>query len=133
MEGLQSAYFSSCLVLKTGSIAAEAYDMNSEAADLRLDFVRGYQLVKPGFFLFQNQPNPFSKSTTISFQLPEDGNAQLTIMDVNGRKLRTISKYFTQGYHTVELNKEELAYSGILYYQLEVNNFRAVRKMILID
>lgn len=133
LEGLQSANLSSCLVLKTGSIAAEAYDMNSEAADLRLDFVRGDQLVKPGFFLFQNQPNPFSKSTTISFQLPEDGNAQLTIMDVNGRKLRTISKYFTQGYHTVELNKEELAYSGILYYQLEVNNFRAVRKMILID
>ncbi len=49
----------------------------------------------------QNWPNPFNPSTTISFELPRAGEAELNIFDVKGRLVRNlISQSLPAGKHS---------------------------------
>jgi hypothetical protein len=40
--------------------------------------------------LHQNSPNPFNPETTLSFSLPADGQVELAVYDVSGRKVATL-------------------------------------------
>ena len=83
--------------------------------------------------LYQNTPNPFKAITVIGFDLPEAMDAKVTIYDVTGRVLRVINNTFVKGYNSVELNKNEIGSVGVLYYTLEAGDFKATRKMVVID
>jgi len=55
--------------------------------------------------LAQNYPNPFNPSTTISFDLPQAGHAELSVYDVAGRRVATIhSGSLGAGNHDVTWN-----------------------------
>ncbi|MCF8243208.1 MAG: T9SS type A sorting domain-containing protein [Melioribacteraceae bacterium] len=82
--------------------------------------------------LYQNYPNPFNPSTSISFQVPVQGDVQLKVFDLLGREVRTlINKSLQPGKHKVEFNAENLA-SGTYIYRLTIGNFSASKKMILL-
>ena len=85
------------------------------------------------YTLLQNQPNPFSDVTNISFTMGNTGLATLTIYDVTGKVVKTIEGNFEKGTHTVQLTKAELSANGILYYQLDSGDFTATKKMIIIE
>lgn len=121
------------LTLMNNNFKAEAYGENTEAFDLALKFYDNNNVSINGFYLFQNQPNPFSQSTNISFQLPKDGEVRLKVTDVDGRVLMNLSQFYKSGFHTVEIDKRELNRAGVLYYQLEMEGHRAIRKMLLIE
>jgi hypothetical protein len=40
--------------------------------------------------LEQCEPNPFSNETTVAYQVPDDGDVQLHVYDLNGRLVRTL-------------------------------------------
>ncbi|MFV1980232.1 MAG: CARDB domain-containing protein, partial [Rhodothermia bacterium] len=44
------------------------------------------------FALYQNFPNPFNPSTTIPFDLPENGNVEIVVYDIMGRQVLVIDK-----------------------------------------
>ncbi len=81
----------------------------------------------------QNRPNPFSETTVISFTLPREANATLSVYDISGKLLKQIKRLFPAGSNNVEIRAEELDASGVLYYQLESGAFKSTKKMILID
>jgi len=82
--------------------------------------------------LFQNYPNPFNPSTNIEYSLPQSGLVQLTIYNVLGKKISTLVNQFESGgNHMVSFNAANLP-SGIYFYKLQVNNFLAVKKLMLI-
>ncbi len=84
------------------------------------------------FLLSQNYPNPFNASTTISFSLPEARFVQLTVYDLLGREIRTLTDEFQQaGIHHFDLNASDLA-SGIYFYQLQAGESVASRRMVLL-
>jgi len=86
-----------------------------------------------GFVLYQNTPNPFENETAIVFELPNSGSATLTVYDLTGKVLKTISGEFVKGMNSVNMSKDDLqASGGVLYYQLETDNDTAVRKMIML-
>jgi hypothetical protein len=60
-------------------------------------------------------------------------NATLTVYDVNGKTLKTISSTYDEGMNNIRLNDSELGASGILYYQLQAGNFTANRKMVVFN
>jgi len=109
---------------------AEAYNSNLEVTDLNLEFTE--QLGKE-VVLMQNRPNPFTETTTITFVLPEDGPATLTVYDISGRLLKKVNGNFNAGNNNIELRAEELESTGVLYYQLESGAYKATKKMILIN
>lgn len=93
-------------------------------ADVALSFVDA-----DGFALLQNQPNPFADKTLIRFQLPRASEATLRVFDSNGRVVFTQSSFFTHGIHSVMVDLSAVQ-PGVLHYQLETAEQRAVRKMV---
>jgi Secretion system C-terminal sorting domain len=79
--------------------------------------------------LHQNRPNPFVNETTISFILPDDNTTELSIYDVNGRKVYTLNRTFNKGYNEVTINNTVLKNSGIYFYRLQSDKFTAIKRM----
>jgi hypothetical protein len=84
------------------------------------------------FDLAQNAPNPFNPTTTIRYEVPEDGFVTLSVFDVSGKEIATlVREYQTGNRYTVTFNGEDLA-SGIYFYRLQVGESIALKKMVLI-
>ncbi len=84
------------------------------------------------FEVYQNYPNPFNPSTKISFDLPIDGNVNVTVFDLSGKEIVTlINDVKTAGYYTIDFNASNLS-SGIYFYRISAGNFTATKKMTLI-
>ncbi|MCK6691756.1 MAG: PKD domain-containing protein [Thermoanaerobaculia bacterium] len=85
-----------------------------------------------GLQLYQNRPNPFSEGTIIGFKLPEACDAQLRIVDAQGREVLKIARAFQAGYHEEAIYMNEFGSGGIFYYELTTPVGRLVRKMTVI-
>ncbi len=103
---------------------AEAYDLEGNTLDLGLVLTKNKRI----FDLFQNQPNPFNQWTVIRFELPGESKGELTIFDLTGKKVKSISKVFQRGAN--ELMIDDLDQRGVFYYQLETDFGTKTAKMI---
>jgi hypothetical protein len=82
--------------------------------------------------LDQNYPNPFNPSTVITFDLPSQSNIQLSVFDLNGRRVGLLfSGNKTAGKHSVIWNATKQS-SGIYLLKLEAGNEVLTRKMTLV-
>jgi len=94
----------------------------------------------PGdFALFQNYPNPFNPVTTIGFELPEDSRVTLSIFNMLGQKVETLSRdeEFDSGENELEFDATRLA-SGVYLYRIDARSiegsgrsFTRTGKMVL--
>jgi hypothetical protein len=48
------------------------------------------QNVVKSFNMIKNYPNPFSSSTTIEYFIPEKGDIEIIIVDINGKIIRNL-------------------------------------------
>ena len=85
------------------------------------------------FELYQNEPNPFTQETNISFELPENGAAIISLYTVNGQLLRTYKIDGIEGYNELTVDKKDIGATGLVYYKLESKGYTATKHMILID
>jgi len=89
------------------------------------------------YVLGQNFPNPFNPSTTIEYDLKEDGMVSLKIYDILGQQVRELVQEWqpTGRYRVVWDSRNqggaEVA-NGIYFYELRSGNYRALRKMLLL-
>ncbi len=84
-----------------------------------------------------NYPNPFNPTTTISFSLPEDGNVELSIYNVKGQKVKTLTNEFlVKGLHSIEWNGKDnnnkSVSSGIYFYKISAGKSTSMKKMLLL-
>ena len=91
------------------------------------------KVVPNKFELFQNYPNPFNPSTTIKFSLPADSRVAINIYNILGERItELINGDYKAGFYKVQFNSANLSLaSGIYFYTIESQNFKAVKKMIL--
>lgn len=88
--------------------------------------------------LFHNFPNPFNPMTAISFSLPEKSEIELSVYNVKGQKVKTLTiDFYEKGNHSVIWNGDEEsgkpAGSGVYFYRLTVNGkMEAVKKCLLL-
>ena len=83
------------------------------------------------FSLEQNYPNPFNPTTNIEFNLPEQGEVELTVYDLLGNKIKTlVNEQKNAGNYNVTFDGKNLA-SGVYYYLLKTNGSLITKKMIL--
>jgi PKD-like domain/Secretion system C-terminal sorting domain len=76
---------------------------------------------KENLFSVTNYPNPFSRKTTIDFNLPEPGIVTIDIFNIFGEHLLNIpDNYFTQGKHDVSINMSNFV-DGIYSYKVKYN------------
>jgi len=82
--------------------------------------------------LGQNYPNPFNPTTTITYGLPEDSYVSIKVFSVLGQEVETlVETYKPAGYYRVEFDAKNLQ-SGIYFYQINANNYTAIKKMIVV-
>ena len=83
------------------------------------------------FALFQNYPNPFNPETTISYNLPKQGEVNIKIYNLMGQEVLTlVDKQQAAGRHQAKWRASHLP-SGIYICRLRTAEFTATRKLIL--
>ena len=84
------------------------------------------------FALSQNNPNPFSRETAISYMLPASGHTILKIYDVSGRVVEIlVDEELTPGIYSVNWDRNDTA-SGTYFYRLSSNGKTLTKKMTVV-
>ena len=92
--------------------------------------------------LLPNYPNPFNPETWIPFRAAKDGNASVTIYDINGTIIRFLPiGYVLAGnylgpdkaiYWNGKTDAGEYVSSGTYFYQIKLVDYTETRKMIIV-
>ena len=81
--------------------------------------------------LFDNYPNPFNPTTTINYQLPENGYVTIKVYDLLGKEMATlVNENKSAGYHRVNFDASKLT-SGVYVYTIQAGNYFESKKMLL--
>ncbi len=115
------------------------YSLSKRFADEVILGKAGYKQVKyqgslavTDYAIEQNYPNPFNPSTTIRYQIPQDGLVTLKVYDILGKEVATlVNDVKASGRYEVNFNASSLA-SGVYLYRLIVNEYVNVKKMLLL-
>lgn len=84
------------------------------------------------FQLQEAYPNPFNPSTTIAFQLAQNGPHELAVYNILGQKITVLSRgYATAGNYKVRWNASNQP-SGIYFIRLTAHGQMNVRKVTLL-
>lgn len=71
--------------------------------------------------LLKNYPNPFNSSTVISWDMPVNGKAELSVYNQKGQLVKCLNNCsLKKGVHSVVFEADGLD-SGIYFYQLKIN------------
>lgn len=105
--------------------------MSVDIIDQTANLVNTEEIVYPEkMILCQNYPNPFNPETQIRFYLPGKGDVRLTIFNMLGQEIYSITKSnVSVGYNTITFNGSNFA-SGIYFYQLKAGNFTEMKRMV---
>jgi hypothetical protein len=88
--------------------------------------------ISNSYTLKQNYPNPFNPKTIINYELPITNYVDLSVYDLLGQKVVTlVSEYQNAGYHQVEWDASDFS-SGVYVYELKADDYRDVKKMVLL-
>jgi hypothetical protein len=94
-------------------------------------------LTRDADLLYQAYPNPFGSSTTISFNLPADGQVSLKIYNVLGQVVKTVCDgQRTAGVHKISWRGDDESgqsvSNGIYLYRLVTNDRSQTKKVIVL-
>ena len=115
--------------------------INADSADYYLKYMSiekdKTEFLPQTYILSQNYPNPFNPSTTIFLYLPENGDIELDIYSVLGRKVKTLAiGYYAKGSYNFDWNGRNdrgiTLSSGIYIYTLKTPNNILSKKMVLL-
>jgi len=83
------------------------------------------------FILEQNYPNPFNPSTTIGYQIPQNGMTTLAVYDEAGRQVAVlVNEVKEAGYYTVVFDGKNIA-SGAYFARLQFDGKMKTKKLVL--
>jgi hypothetical protein len=83
--------------------------------------------------LVQNYPNPFSKETTICYQLPQSAPVTLDVFNSRGQCLAVLQQGIQEaGIHEVKWQGDRCA-GGVYFCRLRSGSTLLIRKMVLLD
>jgi hypothetical protein len=117
------------LVATTGSFSEFVFasDTNSLPTENHAD-------APQKFALQGNAPNPFRRSTTIRYALPQAANVTLTVYDVLGRRVRTLvsGEKQTAGRKRIRFAAGGLS-AGVYVVRMRAGSFTETRRMVVVE
>ncbi len=117
--------FSENLKYRITGIDPEGIEISNEEIEVETD------PVSEGFYLFQNSPNPFSKSTKIAFRIPIKTKVVIKLYNSRLEEIGTIlNDLYEPGTYEFEFIPFDSMESGIYFYRIFASNFFDVKKMI---
>jgi hypothetical protein len=119
-----------------GALQPQIYTDNEATYALKLNFkeeLKTTEKVADKAELAQNEPNPFHEQTNIRFTLPKAQQASLTIFNGQGTVLKEYKGRYSKGTHTIHIKRQDFAAAGLVFYTLETEDTRIMKKMLIID
>ena len=111
---------------------AASGDLEIEAGIVTIDGVNASkETVTQDFTLYQNNPNPFSTETNISFYLNQSSSTQLSIHDHTGRVVFERNNDYTGGLHTIQVSRDLFTSAGSYFFTLKTENATATRQLVV--
>jgi len=84
------------------------------------------------YVLHQNYPNPFNPTTSIMYQLKDEGFVQLKVFNSLGQEIATlVNEKQNAGKYEIKFDASRLP-NGIYFYSIRVNDFVQTKKMTLL-
>ena len=107
----------------------------NEGGVVGIDDEQRHHLHPSDFRLHQNYPNPFNPTTTISYALPEQSTANLTVFDIRGQEIVTLLNTDTSpGNYEVQWKGMDQSgnpvSTGVYFCRLEAGGFSQTIKMV---
>ena len=91
------------------------------------------------YALRDNYPNPFNPYTTLAFDLPEEARVTVTLYDITGRQVITLTRdeAFPAGFHQIRWDGQNAAgrpvSSGVYLYAMKTSTgFQRIKKMVMV-
>jgi hypothetical protein len=77
-------------------------------------------------------PNPTDGNVNLQFNLPQASNVQVSVMDLAGRKLMSVTDAsFAAGEHTLQINSGSTLANGVYMVNINVNGVKMTEKLIV--
>ena len=98
-----------------------------------LNLEEGDKTILPNQIKLESYPNPFNPQTQINFYLPDPGQINLSLFDINGRSIKTLAEgYFVQGDHSFEWNpaQNQNISCGVYLVMLQTGNSILSKKIL---
>jgi hypothetical protein len=91
-------------------------------------------IIAEGLKLYSNEPNPFSSSTAIRFELPKPAFVTLSVSDVFGREVAQLAaSRYEAGIHSFNFVPSEFGLAnGVYYYTLSTSGTALTQKMVFV-
>ena len=91
-------------------------------------------LVITEYKLHQNYPNPFNPTTTFTYDVLETGKVSLKVYNITGQEVAALVNELREGGQRYQItwNAQDIS-SGIYFFRLEVNDYKAVKKLLLLQ
>jgi hypothetical protein len=94
-------------------------------------------MIPENFQLYDNYPNPFNPTTTLSYDLPRATHVKLEILNILGQKVSgLVDQVQDAGRYRIEWNGTDDngngVASGIYFYKLTTDTFVSSKKMLLV-
>jgi hypothetical protein len=112
------------------SVATAVVTVRS-AADAGRSGAMGEMGAPPVEYGLTVRPNPFTKATSIQYQIPVAGATSIRLYDVSGKLVRAIASGQTPaGYYSRVLDAAGLAH-GVYVLKLESGDYVAARQLVI--
>ncbi|MCB5251620.1 MAG: T9SS type A sorting domain-containing protein, partial [Candidatus Cloacimonetes bacterium] len=87
--------------------------------------------------IHQNYPNPFNPDTTIRYELPEDGDVQISVYNLKGQLVKQLlNRRESIGTHSIIWDGRDsdgrTCSSGVYYYRINNNGTSITKKMLML-
>ncbi|MCP4631383.1 MAG: T9SS type A sorting domain-containing protein, partial [candidate division Zixibacteria bacterium] len=93
--------------------------------------ISGFENLPAQFALMQNYPNPFNATTTISFDIVQSGNVNLSVYNLAGQKIESlVDGRIEAGEHSITWDASTYS-SGVYFYKLTSEGQTFTKRMTL--
>lgn len=123
--GLYSVYFTDA---DTGwAVGYNGVIIHTTTGGTGVEEIHDFSASQSEIVLSQNSPNPFSRSTTISFALPEAQHVKLAVYDLIGQEVATLVEgELPAGKHGIDFDGQNLP-NGVYFYRLDAGEVTRTR------
>ncbi len=91
------------------------------------------KVLPTSFAVYQNYPNPFNPNTQIEYDVQEPFKVYMVIYNLNGQVVKElVNSYQQPGKYFINVNMQEIP-SGIYFYEIQIGDFQAIKKMVKIE
>ncbi|MEG8946938.1 right-handed parallel beta-helix repeat-containing protein [Rosettibacter firmus] len=91
------------------------------------------QTIEKEFYLYQNFPNPFNPSTTITFYLSSSSNVKIDVYNILGEKVASlIDSFYDAGQYSITWNADESLQSGVYFIKMNSYNSSKIVKALFL-